>query len=276
MNAEPKGEGARDRRGGLAKKLHSLSGVVPLGAFLVLHLWITASVVGSRAVYDRQVVFLHSGLIGVLEPLVILPLFFHAIYGIVRVLGPRDPDHAYDTDVMAALQRASGVVVLLFLGFHLWEFRWQTWTHGLSEAAYSTRLVEDLSSMQYGVPWIAFGYVVGIGACVFHLVNGMTSFCTTWGYTRTEAARRRARALFRVSGVLLFALSAAMLVQLATGSRIFPATVPTLPAAECGSDATPPTQPPHAIPQATLPRPAPTTSSSGGRPLPATLPSTRN
>ena len=38
MNAEPQGPAGRDRPEGLAKKLHSLSGVVPLGAFLVLHL----------------------------------------------------------------------------------------------------------------------------------------------------------------------------------------------------------------------------------------------
>ena len=68
-NAEPQDPVGRDRPGSLTKKLHSLSGVVPLGAFLVLHLWVTASVLGSRAVYDRQIGFLHSGLLGVLEPL---------------------------------------------------------------------------------------------------------------------------------------------------------------------------------------------------------------
>lgn len=272
-NAEPQGPAGRDRPEGLAKKLHSLSGVVPLGAFLVLHLWVTASVVGSRAVYDRQVGFLHGGLIGVLEPLLILPLFFHGIYGISRVLGPRDPHHAYGTDRMATLQRASGVVVLVFVSLHLWEFRAQTWMRGLAEGAYSTKLVEDLSSTQSSVPWIALGYIVGTAGCVFHLVNGMTSFCTRWDYTRTVEAQRRARGVFFVAGLLLFALSSAMIVQLATGSRLFPASEPTSSGFECGSAATPAAPPSHAIAQATAPRPAPPPSApASGKPS-APLPS---
>lgn len=273
-NAEPQRPEGRDRPGSLAKKLHSLSGVVPLGAFLVLHLWVTASVVGSRAVYDRQTGFLHSGLLGILEPLVILPLFFHGIYGIIRVLGPRDPDHAYGTDRMASLQRASGIVVLAFVSLHLWEFRAQTWMGGFGVSAYSTKLVEDLSSTQYSVPWIALGYLLGTAGSVFHLANGMTSFCTTWGYTPTAEAQRRTRGVFLVAGFLLFALSAAMVVQLATGSRLFPASEPTASGFECGSAATPPAPPSHAIPQATAPRPAPTASApaTNGQ-APAPLPS---
>ena len=265
MNAVP---ADRERGGGLAKKLHSLSGVVPLGAFLVLHIWVTASIVGSRAVYDRQVGFIHSGILGVLEPLVIAPLFFHGIYGVIRVLSPRDPDHAYQTDLMAVLQRASGIVVLVFLGLHLWEFRAQTWMHGLAESSYSTKLVEDLSSTRNGVPWISLGYIVGMAGCVFHLVNGMTSFCTTWGYTRTEAAQRRARVVFRIAGVLLFAISSGIVVQLATGSRVFPESTQTSSAFECGPDAVAPPIPEHAIPAATARRAAPAPTASSPPPLP--------
>jgi succinate dehydrogenase / fumarate reductase, cytochrome b subunit len=259
-----------NRQGSSLKKLHSLSGVVPLGAFLVLHVWVTASIVGSRAVYDHQIGFLHSGLFGVLEPLVILPLLFHAFYGVVLATRPRDPEHTYGTDLMAGLQRASGVVVLLFVGLHLWEFRWQTWTHGLAESAYSTKLVADLSSTTWGVPWISLGYIAGMAGSVFHLVNGMTSFCTRWGYTRTEATQARARLVFRIAGVLLFAISSGIVVQLATGTRLFPATKSTWPAFECGPDALPPPLPSHAIPAATAPRALPPSSpSSSSPPLPS-------
>ena len=258
------------RKGSSLKKLHALSGVVPLGAFVVLHVWITASIVGSRAIYDHQVGLVHSGILGVLEPLVILPLLFHAAYGVVLAAGPRDPEHTYDTDLMAGLQRASGVVVLLFIGLHLWEFRWQTWTHGLPESAYSTKLVADLSSTRWGVPWISLGYIVGMAGSVFHLVNGMTSFCTKFGYTSTAATQARARLLFRVAGILLFAISSGIVVQLATGTRLFPATKPTWPAFECGPAALPSPLPSHAIPAATAPRVAPPSSpSSSSPPLPS-------
>lgn len=243
-----------DRRGSLAQRLHSLSGVVPLGAFLLFHLWISTSLGGARDVYDRQVGFLHGGpVLGFLElVLVILPLLYHAVYGVMRSFQPRDPNHAYATDVMVTLQRASGIVVLVFVAAHVWEFRVQTWTHGLAVPSYSTKLVEHLSSTQAGVPFVALGYLVGIAASIFHLANGLSAFCTTWGYAPTFAARQRQRIFFRVLGILLFALSAALVVQLATGTRFFPIEEPrsaTTPA--CGPSAVSPPPPPHAHSAAT-------------------------
>jgi succinate dehydrogenase/fumarate reductase cytochrome b subunit (b558 family) len=241
-----------DRRGPLLQRLHSLSGVVPLGAFLLFHLWITSSLGGSRDVYDRQVGFLHGGpLFGFLEVvLVILPLLYHGLYGVVRSLQPRDPNHAYDTDVMVTLQRASGIVVLVFVAVHVWELRVQTWTRGLAVSSYSTKLVEHLSSTQSGIPFIALGYLTGIAATVFHLANGLTSFCTTWGYAPTFAARHRLRILFRVLGVLLFAISSALVVQIATGSRFFPAEEPASATQPCGTNVGSTVAPPHAHPGA--------------------------
>ena len=223
---------------------------MPLGAFLVFHLWITSALGSSREVYDRQIGFLHGGpFFGFLEiVLVIVPLLYHGGYGVIRSLQPRDPDHAYDTDVMLTLQRGSGVVVLVFVALHVWEFRGQTWTHGLAVSSYSTKLVEHLSSTQSGVPFYALGYLAGVAATVFHLVNGLTSFCATWGFAPTVTARRRLRVLFRVLGVLLFALSSALVIQIATGSRFFPADEPSFAARPCGSDAVSVAPPPHVHP----------------------------
>lgn len=251
-----------ERTRGWAQKLHSLSGVVPLGVFVVLHVWVTASLVGSREIYDRQIGFLHGGaFMGVLEVVLVLaPLLYHAAYGVMRTLQPRDPSHAYANDVMAVLQRASGVVVLVFVIAHVWEFRGETFAKGLPVSAYSTKLVEDLSATTYGVPWIALGYLVGIAATVFHLVNGMTSFLATWSITSSDSARHRARVFFRFAGILLFGLSAGIVVQLATGSRIFPLHEPSSSALACGSAAVTPPPPARATasvaPSSTSPAPS--------------------
>lgn len=249
-NREPQPQ--PDRRGGLLQRLHSLSGVVPLGAFLLFHLWITSALGTSREIYDRQVGFLHGGpFFGFLEVvLVIVPLLYHGGYGVIRSLQPRDPNHAYDTDVMVTLQRASGIVVLLFVAAHVWEFRGQTWTHGLAVSSYATKLTEHLSSTQSGVPFIALGYLVGIAATVFHLANGMTSFCATWGFAPTFTARHRLRIFFRVIGIGLFGLSAALVIQIASGSRFFPAEQSTSAAQACGTAVVSITAPPHVHPNA--------------------------
>lgn len=250
---------ARDRPDTLAEKLFSLSGVVPLGAFLVLHIWVTSALVGSRAVYDRQVGFLHGGpvmaLVGVV--LVLAPLAYHAAYGVLRAFRPRAGGHAYDNDLMFLLQRASGIVVLVFVAAHLWELR--------GETAYSSKLIEDLSSTSSGIPFIALGYLVGIAATVFHLVTGLSSFCITWGYTPGPVSQRRARILFRAGGVLLFALAAGIVVQLASGVRWFPSEEAGSTELPCGSAAVT-APPPERAPS------SPSTSAAPSTPVPAPLP----
>jgi succinate dehydrogenase / fumarate reductase, cytochrome b subunit len=245
------------RRATLLKKLHSLSGVVPLGAFVVLHLWITSSIAGSRDIYDRQISVVHGGPLQVLEVvLVFVPLAYHAAYGLWLTLSrkgsssaPPDADdaddHGYATDLMRSLQRVSGIVVLLFIAFHVWDTRLQTFTKGIPVDAYSTRLVERLSSTQGGIPWFAIAYVIGVAATAFHLGNGLTSFVKTWGYVRTALAEARARLFFRVVGIVVFVISTALVLQLATGARFFPASDPTPPV--CGS-AVPQPPAPSAVP----------------------------
>ncbi len=217
------------------KKLFSLSGVVPLGAFVLLHLWTAAALLGPHALYDRQIAWLHgSTILGALEILLILaPLTFHACYGLwlAREATPRE--HAYDSDLMLVLERVSGGIVLVFIAVHLWETRVQTWSGHLLIGSYSTKLVEHLSSVKSGVPWIALGYLVGIAATLFHLVSGMTSFCTTWGLTNTATSRHRARVFFRAIGVVFFAASAATVIALATGA--FVATEEVESPGSCGS-----------------------------------------
>jgi succinate dehydrogenase/fumarate reductase cytochrome b subunit (b558 family) len=229
------------------QKLFSLSGVVPLGAFLLLHLWTAAALLGSHAVYDRQVSFLHGAGLGVLEVVLILgPLLFHAAYGMWIGLQRRPREHAYDSDLMLSLERVSGVIVLVFVVAHLWETRVPTWTGHLLVGSYSTKLVEQLSSLQGGIPWIALGYLVGMAATVFHLVNGLTSFSITWGLTKTPIAQRRARLFFRAAGLLFFVIGSATIIELATGTRFFLAERPST-AGVCGSAALPT---PSALPSA--------------------------
>jgi succinate dehydrogenase / fumarate reductase cytochrome b subunit len=235
--------------------------------FLVLHVWVTSAAVGSRAVYDRQLGWLHGGpFMGLLEVvLVLVPLAYHAVYGVLRTLRPRDPEHAYTNDLMYMLQRASGIVVLAFVVAHVWEFRGQTFASGLPVALYSTKLVDDLSSTSSGVPWIALGYLVGIGATVFHLVNGLTAFWTARSRetgTTHEATHARVLALFRATGVLLFVVCAGLVVQLATGARWFPVEPRDGSQLACGSAAL--TPPPPARAAAAAP--------SSSSPAPSTLP----
>src|SRR5271156_1341352 len=66
------------------RKLHSLTGIIPIGAFLVEHIISNYEVVNGPLAYAKQVLFLNSlPLVRVLEwTLIFIPLAYHALYGL--------------------------------------------------------------------------------------------------------------------------------------------------------------------------------------------------
>ena len=66
------------------RKLHSLLGIVPLGAFLVEHLLSNFEALKGPAAYGEQVKFLNSlPLVRVLEwVFIFLPILYHGLYGL--------------------------------------------------------------------------------------------------------------------------------------------------------------------------------------------------
>src|ERR1700678_829219 len=68
----------------LLRKLHSLSGIVPIGAFLIEHLVSNFEALKGPAAYAAQVKFLNSlPLVRVLEwGLIFIPLAYHMLYGL--------------------------------------------------------------------------------------------------------------------------------------------------------------------------------------------------
>ncbi len=68
----------------LWRKLHSLLGIVPIGAFLIEHLLSNFEALKGPAAYGAQVKFLNSlPMVRVLEwVFIFLPLLYHAFYGV--------------------------------------------------------------------------------------------------------------------------------------------------------------------------------------------------
>ncbi|MDB4940595.1 MAG: Succinate dehydrogenase cytochrome b558 subunit [Labilithrix sp.] len=231
-------------------RLFSLSGVLPLGVFVLLHVFFGATTLLASA-HDLLLGVLHrpgiNGVMTFLEVvLVLLPLLFHAGYGIVRSLSRQSAGepHAYGNDLMRALERVSGVVVLAFVVWHVWQTRVPTLTGRLGPHGYATALTAQLSTTNAGIPWTAFGYLVGIAATLFHLVNGVPSFCATWNVSRS----RQLPAIGKTVGIVLFGVSAMAVVQAATGGRFLPEKH-SKTAEVCGSAAIPaPTSLPGARP----------------------------
>jgi succinate dehydrogenase/fumarate reductase cytochrome b subunit (b558 family) len=219
--------GSRDaaRRSFYLRKLHSLSGVVPVGVFLCEHLWTNARALTGQAGFDRGVAEIQAlpalTLVEVFG--VFLPLAFHALFGVWLLTKGSANAGRYPLarNWMYIMQRVTGVLTMIFVIYHLWEFRLQKWLFGMDASAFYGTLQAHLSSTAYGVPWIALLYMTGIAAATFHFANGLSTFCFGWGIAITRPAQRRLGWAFAALGAALFFLGADTVVWFATGSAVF-------------------------------------------------------
>jgi succinate dehydrogenase / fumarate reductase cytochrome b subunit len=211
----------------LARRVFSLTGVVPLGAFLVVHAVANASAVRSEGAFAATVrAFDRVPAIAMVEALVVfLPLAVHASIGLwlaalVAARRPLSPPSPYPRGVGIAM-RATGVLVLAFLVMHLPEIRFRTPGTRQGGAELLAALAWDLSSTWHGVPWRGALYLGAAGCVAFHFAAGL------WGVLapRWKGAGGRDRRLRLATawgagafGALLWLMLADAVVLHATGT----------------------------------------------------------
>ncbi|TVQ93255.1 MAG: succinate dehydrogenase [Chromatiaceae bacterium] len=190
----------------LLRRLHSLLGLVPLGAFLCFHLWENSqSRLGALHYNERVVGALHRlNYLPLIElVLIALPLLFHAGYGLVILRSGRaEPGrYPYLRNRLYWFQRLSGLGLILFLLLHV----------GLTRIAglFDPAIAADLHGyMQAALrqPWLLPIYLLGLGLAVLHLANGLATAAIVWGLTSSAAAQRRFGWACAGLGLLLAAL----------------------------------------------------------------------
>lgn len=218
-----------ERRALSLNRLHSLTGCIALGGFLLLHLWTQGQALGGWEAYDRAVWWAgRSWPVRVLEVLLIyLPLSYHAAYGLSVILRPAGLRQrrsslsrgGYRKGWARALQHSTGAITLAFIVFHLWQFRWPLWLGQLEARDVFPLLCAQLSSTNsWGIPLFAFVYLAGSAACIAHFCNGLSAACFHFGLTQTRRTARRVAWACGALGVLLFAFACLTVLYLATGS----------------------------------------------------------
>ena len=109
----------------LWRKLHSLSGIVPIGAFLVEHILSNFEAVNGPLAYGLQVKFLNSlPLVRVLEwVFIFIPLTFHALYGVWIAFRGRANVNVYPWagNWMYLTQRITGLIAFAYIVQHVWR-----------------------------------------------------------------------------------------------------------------------------------------------------------
>lgn len=206
------------------RRLHSLSGVVPVGVFLVLHLASTSVALQGQEAFERSQREAREAPFRLVAEivLVMLPLAFHALYGVKLAFEPRHNTgrYPYSRNWMYAAQRLTGLLSLAFIVWHAGELWLPRVSGQLSEEQVYPALCESLSTTRYGVPWVALAYLLGIAVSVFHFANGLWGFCVSWGITATRRSQRVSATVFGLVGLALFALGANTTIYFATGARV--------------------------------------------------------
>ena len=177
------------------RKLHQLSGIVPLGIFLLEHFYtnskaLTGAADFNNAVKDLQsipyIIFIEIGGI-------FIPLIYHAVYGLVITVEARPNNLAYPyaRNWFYLIQRLTGVILFFFITFHVLNFRFGM-VPGLNtvSVAHEPDQAFDIVSREFHMVPIFIIYMIGITATVWHFANGIWLFLVDWGIAIGERAQR--------------------------------------------------------------------------------------
>ena len=179
------------------RKLHQLSGIMPLGIFLLEHFYTNSKALDGAAHFNEAVKDLQSipYILFVEIGGIFIPLIYHAVYGLVITMEarPNNLNYPYPRNWFYLIQRITGVVLFFFITFHVLNFRFGM-IPGLNSISVAHRpdLAFDIVSREFRMVPIFIIYMIGITATVWHLANGIWLFLVDWGITIGERAQRYA------------------------------------------------------------------------------------
>ena len=190
----------------LIYRLFSLAGLVPVGAFLIVHLLTNASVLAGAGTFQSRVDLIHS-LGPLLVPIewafIFLPMLFHAAVGFVIIANglPNVGSYSYVGNVRYTMQRITGMVAFAFIIWHVVQLHWMGKPLGGGQFDPHRAASSAAAALQH--PLVAILYAVGVLATVFHFANGLWTLGITWGLWTSPGAMRRANVVSIVVGLAL-------------------------------------------------------------------------
>lgn len=206
----------------LLRRLHSLSGLIPVGAYMVVHLLTNASVLNGPETFQKQVDTIHS--LGKALPIVewtfiFIPILFHAIFGVIIIRsGKSNTSHyPYGKNWRYTLQRVTGMIAFVYILWHVLHLHWMGTPFGGGKFEHEFATSSAASAIQANL-LIQVGYAIGVLACVYHLANGLWTMGITWGAWTTPAAQRRADYICTAFGVGLGIIGLSALFGMSTAN----------------------------------------------------------
>jgi len=174
----------------LWRKLHSLLGIVPIGAFLIEHLLSNFEALKGPVAYGEQVRFLNSlpMVRGMEWAFIFLPILYHGGYGVYIWLRGKSNlvYYPWSGNWMYTAQRYTGLIAILYIGQHVLRQRFLGVSLPEHPMAAFAKVQMELSN-----PWMLAIYMVGMIAICWHFSYGIWLFAAKWGITPGVKARKR-------------------------------------------------------------------------------------
>ena len=189
-------------------KLHSLLGIVPIGAFLIEHLVSNFEALKGPAAYAAQVKFLNGlPLVRILEwVFIFLPILYHGIYGLYIWLRGKSNIvyYPWSGNWLYTAQRYTGLIAFAYIAQHVARQRFMGVSLPENPGYAFAKVQHELAN-----PWMLAVYIIAMIAICWHFAYGVWLFAAKWGITPGVKARKRFGYVCVALGVLLAVLGLA-------------------------------------------------------------------
>jgi succinate dehydrogenase/fumarate reductase cytochrome b subunit (b558 family) len=205
------------------RRLHSLTGTLPIGAFLLVHLWTNSRALAGARAYDDGASFAGATPFFLFLEVVTVhvPLAYHACYGLAVVVEGGTRASPESKNSARVLDRTSSLAAFAFIVYHLFQFRIPVALGTMRRGDLFPALCDTLSSTTYlGIPLAASLYLVGLAATSYHFAYGLARLPSTWGIRIPERLGRWTWGASVTVGVIAFLLGAGTVLYFATGSKL--------------------------------------------------------
>ncbi len=211
---------ASSHKAWVAKRLHSFVGIVPLGIYLVMHLSRNITTLAGPEAFDSAVQETWKNPINYLWVvlLVYIPLIWHAAYGLYLTLTSNKQNffrYPNLENLRYVFQRLSALGLLAFLGAHIFLTRVHVsmgWLQSAETNPSGQVTFGYFAEHMWHNPFTAPTYVLGILAAAYHLANGVSTFCISWGITTGQNAMKKANIVALLFGLFILGMGYAAVV----------------------------------------------------------------
>lgn len=181
----------------LLRKLHQLTGIVPLGIFFFVHMFTNAKAMNGEKVFNEAVADIHKlpFLLFIEIFGIFLPLLFHSVYGVIISAESKTNvlNYRYGRNWLYLFQRLTGIFLFVFILFHLLHLRFGLFGgFGLTDIAVAGNADKSFAivAADFQLVGILVFYILGVAATAWHLGYGLFLFAVDWGLVIGEKAQK--------------------------------------------------------------------------------------